>query len=272
MPHFKNFDRSNKNKLNNRLLGLIFERNKYDSPKKLAEILENNKSIYSTSNLKEAKNTKKFDAIYKDIQNQLSASTNKEFLNLINGCYIKEYTKIFNCSANYILGINDVISNNTDVITSCDYTGLNEKAIENIRKIIFYSDKYKLTDTSQILSNILSSKSLNDVLFEIEQYKFILAREKEKFGEIEKKYNALDSNTIQVVEELMDIPSDKEYILSDKEKELIDKKPSNFNEIAKTINDYNNACYHYDTELKDYLKYKKYEILKKFEELIDELL
>lgn len=50
----------------------------------------------------------------------------------INSEYIIKYAKYFNVSADYLLGISDVASNDRDLQFICDYMGLEEQTIEHL--------------------------------------------------------------------------------------------------------------------------------------------
>lgn len=49
---------------------------------------------------------------------------------------IIKFAKLYNTSADYLLGLTAVKSTNKDINFICDYTGLNEEAVESIRKLV----------------------------------------------------------------------------------------------------------------------------------------
>lgn len=49
--------------------------------------------------------------------------------------YLVKYANYFGVSTDYLLGLTEVATTDTDLKTVCDYTGLNEEAIESIRTI-----------------------------------------------------------------------------------------------------------------------------------------
>ena len=50
----------------------------------------------------------------------------------VNPEYIVKYAKYFNVSCDYLLGLTNVATVNTDLRNICDYTGLSEKAVNNL--------------------------------------------------------------------------------------------------------------------------------------------
>ncbi len=49
---------------------------------------------------------------------------------------IIKFAKLYNTSADYLLGLTAVKTTNKDIKFICDYTGLNEEAVESIRKLV----------------------------------------------------------------------------------------------------------------------------------------
>ena len=106
---------------------------------------------------------------------------------------IAEY---FNVSLDYLVGKTEAKTDNKDVKFICDYTGLNEKAIEILNKIHVI---YKLDFLSFLIIN-------SDIVFDVEDYKTSLdSNEKYLTINIEKLTsnikNFIDSNKTKPIDE-----------------------------------------------------------------------
>lgn len=86
-----------------------------------------------------------------------------------NAEQIIEIAKFLNVSADYLLGLTDNKTTDIDLQAVCKYTGLNENAIENIRK---YYDLHSYdSDYFDILNWLLSQSYILDIVFELRTLK-----------------------------------------------------------------------------------------------------
>lgn len=138
---------------------------------KKANKTDNYNNIFPTRlrKLMEKNNTKQSDlAKFLDISRQAVAQykDGKAQPNIEMIVNIAEY---FNVSSDYLLGITNVHTNDKDLKFVCEYTGLNEDAIEGIQNITEDEDKAYLLDL------FLSSKSLYGIIFNLlllDEYSF----------------------------------------------------------------------------------------------------
>lgn len=77
------------------------------------------------------------------------------------------FAKYFKVSTDYLLGISDVQSNDTDMQAVCAYTGLSEEAVKNIKEKIEYFDtstgsEYAI-NCQQVVSQTLASDCFWDI-------------------------------------------------------------------------------------------------------------
>ena len=65
---------------------------------------------------------------------------------------IIKISQIFNVSTDYILGVTNAMSTDADIKAICEYTGLSEKAIENIQSLknFPFTEQYKHIDTTNL--------------------------------------------------------------------------------------------------------------------------
>lgn len=114
---------------------------------------------------------------------------------------IIKLSELFNISTDYLLGVTKIetslkTNDNTALRISCDYTGLNPSAIENLRnpaiKYPFYQfnadEKYK-----EIKNNLLSNKNLfyiiNDLVFLYNQF----TETQNELTELEEELNCINN-------------------------------------------------------------------------------
>lgn len=64
----------------------------------------------------------------------------------VNSSFIVKYAKYFHVSADYLLGLSDAPTSNTDLQGVCDFTGLSPKAVQIIRDYIKSEGNKLITD------------------------------------------------------------------------------------------------------------------------------
>ena len=279
-----NEDYSDKSKLSNRLRYLMFGKAKMNSPKDLAKKVFETKLIFSKKSKLSGNeyNLKQEDAIYKDIQEQLESSNNEEYLNNLTGAYIKAYSLIFNCSANYLTGETEIISNDPKMVDTVTYTNLSEKAIDSIRKITFgdiYCCPNNRAENSIILSKILSSSSIYEIVKDLVYFSFEYEDNmnlKDDIKALEKKMKSFNQEDVKkstnytVDYKPLKIKDHNGIERDDLEEIVLSDVPSNFAEILETIEELTSKSYVFE-EIKDKINYRKFQLHKNYTELIDEL-
>jgi transcriptional regulator with XRE-family HTH domain len=102
---------------------------------------------------------------------------------LPNTSQIKIIAEFLDCSADYLLGLSDTPTNDKDMRYMCDYTGLSEKAIRELRECInteYYTDlvpDYQnlwimetIPDFKEVLNQIIESGCMRKVVGLISDY------------------------------------------------------------------------------------------------------
>ena len=56
---------------------------------------------------------------------------------------IIQIAKLFNCSTDYLLGVSNVATSDKDIQFICDYTGLDEEAVENLHDCTYVTDEIR---------------------------------------------------------------------------------------------------------------------------------
>lgn len=89
-----------------------------------------------------------------------------------NNILIRKIAEHYSVSADYLLGLSEVKSNNADLISVCQYTGLNEEAVSMLRQ--FNTKEHK--DLMGVLNRLISEGVLTDmarILSAKEQVKYL---------------------------------------------------------------------------------------------------
>lgn len=137
-------------------------------------------------------------------------------------------SKIFNVSADYLLGITDVQTKDKDVKFICDYTGLSERAIEVLS--IYNNNKHTKNKVTPIIDKLLKSHKLTYICCCIDEFS----------EAIEQKNNVLDylmSEDLKTSE----TQEDEENDIEEYEK-LTDKADLNLFRIQEAITDFAKFC------------------------------
>ena len=82
----------------------------------------------------------------------------------IKGADIAALAKHFGVSSDYLLGLTDYHTKDADLRTVCEYTGLTEQSISNIKKC--HEDKY-ISSRGPFLNDILSHPDFLSLLYEV---------------------------------------------------------------------------------------------------------
>lgn len=119
-------------KFGNRLWALM-ERNGYDVPWKLAT------DLYDTGLATVNSNPKPYTSSYEIRKNAIGSIEKKIVKHLhssdmkkVQGEYIHAYCQHFNCSADYLFGYTNIISNDLEIRKICELTGISEQAITQL--------------------------------------------------------------------------------------------------------------------------------------------
>lgn len=116
----------------NRLINLMEEKGEeYNSGRKLAYALYDGEyfsdMVYHTAKGESDLRQKDIWKIEKQINKHMNSKDGCK----INGKYLTIYSKFFNCSTDYLLGITDIKNVNPEIRQICELTGLSEKTIGN---------------------------------------------------------------------------------------------------------------------------------------------
>ncbi len=101
------------------------------------------------------------------IEKQIAKHLNAIDVCKINGEYLTIYSQFFNCSTDYILGLTDIKSNNTEIRHICEVTGLSEKAITNL--VTIHNEdisEIPLNVYNELFSVILGNENLDELRFD----------------------------------------------------------------------------------------------------------
>lgn len=122
--------------LNNRILSLMEEKgNNYNSARKLALALYEGRYFKDMEyHFDKGESDLRQRDIWR-IEKQINKHLNTIDVRKINGEYLSIYSQFFNCSTDYILGLTNIKSGNTDIRYFCEATGLSENAITNLLTI-----------------------------------------------------------------------------------------------------------------------------------------
>lgn len=85
----------------------------------------------------------------------------------INIDLLVKISKFFNVSNDYLLGLTQTKTTDTDLKSVCDYTGLTEKAAEKLNKI---KQKNKINALSDTLSDLIENKDFEPALVLVYKY------------------------------------------------------------------------------------------------------
>lgn len=137
-------------------------------------------------------------------------------------------SKIFNVSADYLLGITDVQTKDKDVKFICDYTGLSERAIEVLS--IYNNSKRTKNKLTPIIDKLLKSHKLTYICCCIDEFS----------EAIEQKNNALDCLMTEDLK-TSETQEEKENDFEEYEK-LTDKADLNLFRLQEAITDFAKIC------------------------------
>lgn len=73
--------------------------------------------------------------------------------------------KLYKTSTDYLLGLTDIKTTDTELKAICEYTGLTEEAIHNIK-----CANSLVTEHEKTISDILAQKRIFSMLFDISEY------------------------------------------------------------------------------------------------------
>lgn len=73
--------------------------------------------------------------------------------------------KLYNTSTDYLLGLTDIKTTDTELKAVCEYTGLTEEAIHNIKRA-----NSLVTEHEKTISDILAQKRIFSMLLAISEY------------------------------------------------------------------------------------------------------
>lgn len=137
-------------------------------------------------------------------------------------------SKIFNVSADYLLGLTDVTTTDKDIKFICDYTGLSERVIEVLS--IYNNNKHTKNKVTPIIDKLLKSHKLMYICCCIDEFS----------EAIEQKNNVLDYLMTEDIS-LKGTQEDEENDFEEYEK-LTDKADLNLFRIQEAITDFAKIC------------------------------
>lgn len=120
----------------------------------------------------------KASSINKTVQKHLQYNIPNELPDSLTANHVQAYVKVLNCSADFILGNSNTISNNVYTRDLCNRTGLSENAISNFLKMTddrfaFRTLRVSSDEARKILNSLLTMpelasfiKSLNNIHYE----------------------------------------------------------------------------------------------------------
>lgn len=118
----------------NRLISLMVEKgSQYNSGRKLAIALYDGEFISNMRYHKAESDLKQKDLykITKNINNHMNTTD----VCKVSVNYLLAYSKFFDCSVDYLLGLTEIKSTNPQIREVCEATGLSEKAVHNLMSI-----------------------------------------------------------------------------------------------------------------------------------------
>lgn len=119
---------------------------------------------------------------------------------------IKIISKEFNISSDYLLGISDVQSTDTDVKMICEYTGLNEETIKRINEF-----KKFCPQVNELINNIILDYRVDDLAFSVNELDIHCATLIEKHDQISK---ALESSNFDKMSEVTQKYANCDYVVN----------------------------------------------------------
>lgn len=157
-------------------------------------------------------------------------------LRLPDVCVLAKIADYYGVSADYLLGRSEIKNIDPDkkINAACEYTGLSERAIDNLREIMNES-------TNSIIPNLfLSSDYFNLLIMEYENYYFIRTK-------LQKEINEINNKTIDclLLQRIIDNP--------DMMKKALRNKALSKEAKAKS----------------DQINYAKWKVLQSFDDIID---
>lgn len=167
----RNLNHDDLSKFSNRLWALMKDK-RIDTPKGLATALYD-KGLVSKYDIyyydSDDKETRKraIESVEKRIRKHIKDKEDPNDFDMegVQGEFISAYCEFFNCSADYLFGLTELKTNDTDIRMISNYIGLSEESIKNLRwitsdnKKVYYAG-YSTKQLTIALNTLLESVSL----------------------------------------------------------------------------------------------------------------
>ena len=139
--------------------------------------------------------------------------------------YIIKLSKVFNVSSDYLLGLSEPFTTDNELKFVCDYTGLNEKAIN---KLSLYGSRIEHTKPEEyndrqrrkheVKSDIISSRLFFKIAHHVEKYN----EKSEQLISLVDKFKKSDNNPFGELEDIENKEKEMKYELYEMQEDCIE--------------------------------------------------
>lgn len=250
-------------KFGNRLYQLM-ESKKINTSKQLATELYDRHLIKIKSRKKHPDALSKRKSSIGSIEHKINEHINSDDNYNLSGEYANAYASYFNCSYDYLFGLTNIISYDSNVREVCDFLDLSEESINSLKYRGDVFNKYYPNNSRNILDLLLTNLSFKEFLSKI--YDIDL--------EYENACNSKNKIEIDIKKSIPDYISNLHPDVGKYTWEDIESMNLN-NDEQKAINDLSNylkKLSSIDENYHKYYKINKYELYELYIKFINEIL